>query len=148
MTSIGKSNCQKTFHEDSFSMTFYEHSSSLAFTIMCNYGRNKQDKHYHNHQFPLHIPQQSKHNSGEFRYEASKWYIINFQWVFRVQIIGGRGDRIHKYIGNDKYTLTGIQFFFTTIEANEGVSERLVRYLAIEKALQIEMKATPEQNNQ
>ena len=28
------------------------------------------------------------------------------------------------------------------------MNEQLVRYLAIEKALQIEMKATPEQNNQ
>ena len=37
--------------------------------------------------------------------------------------------------------------FFTKVEAYAGMSERLVRYLAIEKALQDEIKYTPEHNN-
>ena len=37
---------------------------------------------------------------------------------------------------------------FTKIEAHAGMAERLVRYLAIEEALQEEIKDILEQNNQ
>ena len=87
-----KSNLQTSYHEDSFRMNFSDHSNGLASTITCNFGSNKQDKHYYNHQLPLCIPRQSKHHSGEFQYEASKWYGINFQWDFGMQRIGGGGE--------------------------------------------------------
>ena len=59
-----KSNRQITSHEDSFRTTFSEHSNGIDSTILCNCGRNKQDKFYSNHQFPLDILQQNKHCYG------------------------------------------------------------------------------------
>ena len=32
-----------------------------------------------------------KCDAGDPRYAASKWYSINFQWVFGMQLIGGGG---------------------------------------------------------
>ena len=59
------------------------------------------------------------------------------------------GDRIDKAIGNAEYTLVGIQGkTFPKIEAYAGMTERLVRYLVIEEALQDEIKYTLEHNNQ
>ena len=59
------------------------------------------------------------------------------------------GDRINKALGGDESTLEGIrEKTFTKIEAHAGMDERLVRYLAIEEALQKEIKHTLEHNNQ
>ena len=91
-----KSNHQTSYHYDHLRMTFSEHINGLSFTITFNCGRKKQDKLYSKHQFILHIPQQSKHNSGEFHYEASKWYNINFQWVLGMQLIGAEGREYKK----------------------------------------------------
>ena len=56
---------------------------------------------------------------------------------------------INKALGNAESTLVGIwKNIFTRIEACAGMAERLVRYLAIEEALQDEIKDTLEQNNQ
>ena len=60
-----------------------------------------------------------------------------------------RGDRIQKILGDVESTLAGIRGkTFTKIEANEDMAERLVRNLAIEEALQEEIKDTIERNNQ
>ena len=75
-------------HEDSLKMAFSENINGLAFTITYNSGRNKQDKQQSNHKFLIHIHQKSKHHSGEFCYEVTKWYNIIFQWVFRMKLIG------------------------------------------------------------
>ena len=58
------SNRQTSSQENSFRTTFSEHNNDLGSTIVCNFSRNKEDKHYSNHQFPLHIPQQIKHYYG------------------------------------------------------------------------------------
>ena len=57
-------------------------------------------------------------------------------------------ERIEKSLGDVEYTLAGISFFFTKIEAYAGMSEWLVRDLAIEDALWDEIKDTLEHNNQ
>ena len=72
-------------------MSIYEHSNGLASTIEFRCNRKKQDKRLRNHHFPLHLPHQTKHHSGETRYAALKWYSIKFQWVFVMQIIGWGG---------------------------------------------------------
>ena len=59
-----KSNCQTSSHEYSFSTTFSENSNGLASTTVWNFGRNKQEKCYSKHQFPINIPQKSKLYSG------------------------------------------------------------------------------------
>ena len=86
-----KSNRQIISREYSFRMTFSENRNGLGSTIVCSSGRNKQGKCYSKHKFPLHIHQKSKHNSGEFRYEVSQWYSINFQWILGMKIIGRWG---------------------------------------------------------
>ena len=48
-------------------------------------------------------------------------------------------EKISKSIGNTESTLAGIRMFFTKMEAYTGMAERLVRYLAIEAALQTEI---------
>ena len=59
------------------------------------------------------------------------------------------GDRINKALGYVDPTLAGIrEKIFTKIEAHTGMAERLVRDLAIEEALQEEIKYTLEGNNQ
>ena len=53
------------------------------------------------------------------------------------------GGGINKYIGDAESTLAGIRKkTFTKIEAYSGMVEQLVRYLAIEEALQDEIKDT------
>ena len=95
----------------------------------------KQDKHLNNNNFPLHLPHQTKNHSGYPRYAASIWYSIHFQWVFRMQLIEyGRGG-ITKSLGNAESTLEGIKCFYKNWSTC-GMVERLVRYLAIEDALQ------------
>ena len=80
-------NCQTTSHQDSFCVSISKHSNGIASTIECKCDKKKQDKHLSNHHFPLHLPQQTKHHSCEPRYAAIIWYSINYQWVFRIQII-------------------------------------------------------------
>ena len=66
-----------------------------------------------------------------------------------MQIIGGGGERINKALGDAESTVEGIpKKNFTKIEAEAGMAEQLVRDLAIEQALQEEMKDTLEHNNQ
>ena len=52
------------------------------------------------------------------------------------------GEIVNKVIGNAQSTLAGIRIFFTKIEAYAGMSERLVRDLVIEEALQTKIKET------
>ena len=82
-------NRQTTSHKDSFCMSISEHSNGLSSVIEFKCNRGKQNKRLSNHHFPLHLPQQTKHHSGETRYATLKWYSINFQWVFGMQLIGG-----------------------------------------------------------
>ena len=82
-------NRQKTSRQDSFCMSISEHSNNLASAIDFNCNRKKQDKCLSNHHFPLHLPQQTTYHSSETRYDALKWYSINLQWVFGMQLIGG-----------------------------------------------------------
>ena len=85
-------NRQTVSCQDSFYMSIYEHINGLASTIDLKCNRRKQDKRLRNHHFPLHLPQQTKHNSGDPRYAELKWYSINFQLVFGMQLIVGGGE--------------------------------------------------------
>ena len=87
-------------------MSIYELINGLASTIEfgCNRGEKKRLR---NHHFTLRFTQQTKQNYGEPCYAESKWYSINFQWVFGMQLIGGGGGRINKALGNDESTLAG-----------------------------------------
>ena len=59
------------------------------------------------------------------------------------------GERINKALGDAESTVEGIpKKPFPNIEAEAGMTERLVRYLTIEQALQEEIKDTLEHNNQ
>ena len=80
-------------------MSISEHSNGLASTIDFKCNRKKQDKSLSNHIFPLHLPQQTKHHSGETRYGALKWYSINFHWVFGMQLSRGRGVESTELLG-------------------------------------------------
>ena len=80
-------------------MSISYHSNVLASTIECKCDKKKQDKRLSNHQFTLHLPQQTKHHSWDPRYAALKWYSINFQWVFGMQLIRGGGRESTKLLG-------------------------------------------------
>ena len=90
-------------------MSISEHINGLAPTINFKCNRKKQDKQLSNHHFPLHLPQQTKHHYGETCYAALKWYSINFQWVFRMQLICEGGEGINKSLVNAESTLAGIR---------------------------------------
>ena len=130
-------------------MSISEHSNGLASTIEYRCDKKKQDKRQSNHHFPLHLPQQTKHHSGDNQYAALIWYYINFQWVFGMQLIGGGGRESTKLLGMLNLPWQGFEKKTSPrIEANEDMAERLVRDLAIEEALQEEIKDTLERNNQ
>ena len=79
-------NCQTTSHHDSFCMSISEHSNGLASTIEFKCNKKKQDKHLNNHQFPLHLNQQTRYHSCEPHFTALIRYSINFQWVVGMQL--------------------------------------------------------------
>ena len=65
-----------------------------------------------------------------------------------MQLIGGGGRESKKLLGELNLPWQGFdKKTFTKIEANSGMAERLVRDLAIEEALQEEIKDTLESNN-
>ena len=66
------------------------------------------------------------------------WDATNRRW----------GERINKALGGVESTLGIREKNFTKIEAHTGMAERLVRDLAIEEALQEEIKHTLKHNNQ
>ena len=102
-------NRQTTSHQDSFCMSISEHSNGLDSTIEFKCNNKKQYKRLSNHHFPLRFPQQTKNHSCEPRYVALIWYSINFQWVFRMQLIGvGGGWGINKALGDVESALAGI----------------------------------------
>ena len=68
-------NGQKTYHQDLFCVSIFEHRNGLASTIEFKCNREKQYKRLSNHHFPLHLPFQTKHHSRDNRYAALKWYI-------------------------------------------------------------------------
>ena len=78
---------QKTSHQDSLFMSISEHNNGLYSTIDFKCNKKNQYKRLSNHHFPLHLPQQIKNYSCETLYVALIWYSINFQWVFRMQLI-------------------------------------------------------------
>ena len=80
-------------------MSISEHSNGLASTIEFRCNRKKQDKRLSNHHFSLHITQQTIYNSGDPCYAASKWYSINFQWVFVLHLIWWGRERITELLG-------------------------------------------------
>ena len=130
-------------------MSISKDRNDLASTIGFKCNRKKQDKRLSNHHFPLHLPDKTKHHSSELRYTALKWYSINLQWVFRMQIIGGGGKESTKLSGMLNLPWKGFEKKnLTEIEANAGMAERLVIDLALEEALQDEIKHTLEHNNQ
>ena len=130
-------------------MSISDHRNGLASTIEFKCDKKKQDKCLSNHHFPLCLPQQTKNYSSETQYAALIWYSINFQWVFGMQLIGGGGIESIKLSGVLNLPWQGFEKkTFTKIEANKGMVERLVRYLAIEEDLQEEIKDTLERNNQ
>ena len=94
-----KAKCQTTFDETYFSVTFSENSNGVASTIICTFSRNKQDKCLSIHQFHIHIPEKTKHHSGDIRYEASKWCGVNLWWIFGMQLIGGGGRESTQLLG-------------------------------------------------
>ena len=73
-------------------MSISEHSNGLASDIECRCDKKKQDKRQSNHHFPLHLPQKTKHHSGETQYAALICYSSNFQWVFGMQLVWFDGD--------------------------------------------------------
>ena len=84
-------NCQTASHQDSFFMYISEHINGLASTIDFKCNKKKEYKRLSNHHFSLRILQKTKHHSIDHRDAALKWYSIKFQWVFGMQLIGGRG---------------------------------------------------------
>ena len=100
----------------------------------------EEKKRLRTHHFTLCLPQKTKHNYGDPRYEESKWYSINFQWVFGMQLIGGGGGESTKLLGMMNLPWQGIKKTFTKIEAYAGMAERLARDLAIGETLQNEIK--------
>ena len=109
-------------------MSISDHRNGLASTIefMCN--RKKQDKRLNNHNFPLHLPQKTKHHSVDPRYEADKWYSINFQSVFGMQLIG-QGGGSTKLLGMQNIYCQGLGNYLKKIEAYTGMAERMVQDL-------------------
>ena len=118
-------------------MSIYEHGNGLASTIDFKCNSKKQGKRLNNLHFTLHLPEKTNHHSSETRYAALKWYSIYFQWVLGMKLIGGGGRESTKLLGILNPPWKGFEKkTLTKIEAHAGMAERLVRYLAIEEALQ------------
>ena len=113
-------------------MSVSDHSKGLASTVDFKCNRKKQDKRISNHHFPLHLPVKTKPYFSDPRYAALKWYSINLQWVFRMQIIGGGGKESTKLSGMLNPPWKGFEKkTFTKIEARARMDKRLVRDLEI-----------------
>ena len=78
------------FYQDSFCMYIFEHSNNLDFTIEFRCNSKKQYKCLSNPNFPLRLPQKTKHHSGDPCYADFKWYSINLQCILCMHLIGGR----------------------------------------------------------
>ena len=90
-------------------MSISEHINGLDPNTDFKCNRGKQDKRLSNHPLPLHILQKTKHNSSDPRYAALKWYSINFQWVFSMELIGVGWGGINEALGDVESTLEGIR---------------------------------------
>ena len=96
---------QKTSHQESFRMCISEYSNGLASTIDFKFNREKkQDKRLSNHNFPLHLPQKTKH-----LFSGIKWYYINFQWFLRNATNQRWGDILNEALGAVESTLENIR---------------------------------------
>ena len=145
-----ESHLQNKFYQDLFYISISNHTNGLASNIEFRCHRKKQDKRLSNHHLSPHLYQKTKHHSGDPHYSTSKWYSINFQCVFGMQLIreGGGGEIINKYIGDAESTLSGfLTKTFTKIKVHASMAERLVRYLATEEALYTEVQGTLEHKN-
>ena len=90
---------------------------------------------------PSGADKKTKHHSCQPRLAAIVWCSIKFQWVFGMQLIGGGGRESTNLFG--MLNLPWLVFekkTFTKIEAYAGMSEPLVRDLAMEEAHQEEIK--------
>ena len=117
-------------------MSISYHRNGLASAIEFKCNSKKQYKCLNNHHFPLHLPHQTKHHSGDPRYAASKWYSINLQLVFRTHIIGGGGRSSTKILGMLNLPWQGFgKQIFTKIEVYAGMVELMLRYFEIEESL-------------
>ena len=143
-----KSHRQTISRRDLFCIPISENRNGLDSTVEFRCNRKKQYKCLINHHFPFHVFQQTKHHSGDPRYAAFKWHSINFQWVLGMQLIGGGGGVKQRSWKFWIYLGMYLKKTFTKIESYTGMAERPVRYLAIEEALQTEVKKTLEHNNQ
>ena len=70
-------------------MTFYEYINGQASNLTRTWSINKQENNLSNNQFTHHSTEKTKHNYGDIHYDTPIWYVINFQWAFGVQLIGG-----------------------------------------------------------
>ena len=93
----------------SFSIQFSKYRNGLDSIPTCMCGANKQDNHFSINKYPLSVPEQSKNRARDISYELTQWYVLNFQWIFGVQLIGEGGIKPTKLLGDDKYTLLGFQ---------------------------------------
>ena len=109
--------------------------------------QEKKDKYLSNHHFPLHLPQKIKNCSDDSLYAASKWYSINFQWVFGIHLIGGGGKESTNLLVVLIIPCQGFGKKFIKNEAYAGISEWMVRDSEIEEDLHIEMEETLDHNN-
>ena len=82
-------------------MSTSKHSNSLAPTIEFKYNRKKQDKRLNNHHLPLHIPQQTKHNSGDPPLCSTQMVQYQLPIGFRdaYHRMGGGGRESTKFLG-------------------------------------------------
>ena len=123
-------NHQTNSHQDSFYMSISEHRNGLASTIEFTCNRKKQDKRLNNHHFPLHLPQQTKHDSGDPAMQHPNGTVSTSYWPSGCSPQEG-GKRINKALGNAESTLVVIWKKIANIEAYADMAERLMIDLAI-----------------
>ena len=116
-----------------------EDTLGLATTVKCKCSAD--DKH----SFFLHLPEKTSRATKDSRYESSTWYGINYRFVCGMHLLGGGGVEAMKLLGMVDLAWQGWEKrTFKLMEEKVGVAERSVCDLAVEEALQLEIKLTLE----
>ena len=117
----------------------FENTMGLATTIQCKCCTDKT------HTFYLHEPETTSHATNKVQHEAAKWYAINVKFVYSMHILGCGNVDAGKILGMMDLPWQGwAKNTFRRVEKHAGLAERVMCDLAIESALQDEIKATLE----
>ena len=77
---------------------------------------NKNRTNISNHQFMLHILEQTKHHTRDIQYGGFNWYILKLWWLYRMVLIDGGGRESTNILGVLNLPKKSFEKTFTKIE--------------------------------